>query len=130
MRASTAPVTSRMRSARVDFPWSMWAMIEKFRMLLAGAATSRALWGGGSDLRRRVPVGRGREHVLAAVMADRVEPSLRVQSAAEIAGRGHHPLLAVERPGDDLAPLGVHDDGAAVSEGLLGRERHREVLRE
>jgi hypothetical protein len=21
-----------MRSARVDFPWSMWAMIEKFRM--------------------------------------------------------------------------------------------------
>ena len=30
-----------MRSASVDFPWSMWAMIEKFRMLLAGAATRR-----------------------------------------------------------------------------------------
>jgi hypothetical protein len=28
-----------MRSASVDFPWSMWAMIEKFRILLAGAAT-------------------------------------------------------------------------------------------
>jgi hypothetical protein len=26
-----------MRSASVDFPWSMWAMIEKFLMLLAGA---------------------------------------------------------------------------------------------
>jgi hypothetical protein len=25
-----------MRSASVDFPWSMWAMIEKFRMLAAG----------------------------------------------------------------------------------------------
>src|SRR3954470_19016303 len=37
LRASTAPVTSRMRSASVDLPWSMWAMIEKFRMLLAGA---------------------------------------------------------------------------------------------
>ena len=30
--ASTAPVSSRMRSASVDLPWSMWAMIEKFRM--------------------------------------------------------------------------------------------------
>jgi hypothetical protein len=25
-------VSSRMRSARVDLPWSMWAMIEKLRM--------------------------------------------------------------------------------------------------
>src|SRR5207245_10939908 len=31
-RAETAPVASRMRSASVDFPWSMWAMIEKLRM--------------------------------------------------------------------------------------------------
>jgi hypothetical protein len=29
-----------MRSASVDFPWSMWAMIEKLRMLSAGAATA------------------------------------------------------------------------------------------
>jgi hypothetical protein len=27
-------VSSRMRSASVDFPWSMWAMIEKLRMWL------------------------------------------------------------------------------------------------
>src|SRR4051794_2278355 len=31
-RGSTVWVVSRMRSASVDFPWSMWAMIEKFRM--------------------------------------------------------------------------------------------------
>ena len=31
-RGSTVCVVSRMRSASVDFPWSMWAMIEKFRM--------------------------------------------------------------------------------------------------
>ena len=31
-RASTAPVISRIRSDSVDLPWSMWAMIEKFRM--------------------------------------------------------------------------------------------------
>ena len=30
----TDPVSSKKRSARVDFPWSMWAMIEKLRMLL------------------------------------------------------------------------------------------------
>jgi hypothetical protein len=26
-----------MRSASVDFPWSMWAIIEKLRMFRAGA---------------------------------------------------------------------------------------------
>src|SRR3954447_9684055 len=46
LRGSTAPVTSRMRSASVDFPWSMWAMIEKLRMLAAGART-RSMLGGG-----------------------------------------------------------------------------------
>ena len=30
--ASTVWVISRMRSASVDFPWSIWAMMEKFRM--------------------------------------------------------------------------------------------------
>jgi hypothetical protein len=29
-------VISRMRSARVDLPWSMWAMIEKLRMWSMG----------------------------------------------------------------------------------------------
>jgi hypothetical protein len=33
-REDTVWVISRMRSARVDFPWSMWAMIEKLRMRL------------------------------------------------------------------------------------------------
>src|SRR3954465_10990588 len=37
-RGSTVPVTSRIRSASVDFPWSMWAMIEKLRMCWSGRA--------------------------------------------------------------------------------------------
>src|SRR4051794_7905530 len=40
LRGSTVPVTSRMRSASVDFPWSMWAMIEKLRMCWSGWATA------------------------------------------------------------------------------------------
>src|SRR3954471_15359399 len=31
-RGATVWVISRMRSASVDLPWSMWAMIEKLRM--------------------------------------------------------------------------------------------------
>src|SRR3954447_26615792 len=36
-RGSTVWVSSRMRSASVDLPWSMWAMIEKLRMRLWAA---------------------------------------------------------------------------------------------
>src|SRR5436309_2311290 len=31
-RLSTSPVRSSIRSANVDLPWSMWAMMQKFRM--------------------------------------------------------------------------------------------------
>src|SRR5208283_1164183 len=33
-RAETVPVSSRRRSAKVDFPWSIWAMMEKFRIIV------------------------------------------------------------------------------------------------
>src|SRR3954462_15046389 len=43
LRPSTIPVTSSMRSASVDLPWSMWAMMQKFRMragsVVAGVVT-------------------------------------------------------------------------------------------
>src|SRR3954467_12535634 len=42
-RPSTSPVTSSIRSASVDLPWSMWAMMQKFRMragsVVAGVVT-------------------------------------------------------------------------------------------
>ena len=37
-RPSTMPVTSSMRSASVDLPWSMWAMMQKFRMSAGSVA--------------------------------------------------------------------------------------------
>src|SRR6266511_5928909 len=40
-RASTAPVSSRILSASVDLPWSMWAMIEKLRMRSIAATKGR-----------------------------------------------------------------------------------------
>ena len=33
VRSSTLLVSSRMRSDRVDLPWSMWAMMQKLRIL-------------------------------------------------------------------------------------------------
>src|SRR6266567_2292666 len=42
-RALTVPVSPRRRSASVDFPWSMWAMIEKFRMCLLASDTGDGL---------------------------------------------------------------------------------------
>ena len=43
LRPSTRPVTSSIRSASVDLPWSMWAMMQKFRMragsVVAGVVT-------------------------------------------------------------------------------------------
>jgi hypothetical protein len=42
-RAETAPVRSSRRSASVDFPWSMWAMIEKLRM--RAVSRSRRIYG-------------------------------------------------------------------------------------
>src|SRR5450759_9706 len=38
-RAATVPVTSRTRSASVDLPWSMWAMMLKLRMWSSAVTT-------------------------------------------------------------------------------------------
>jgi hypothetical protein len=38
----TAPVCSKSRSANVDFPWSMWAMMQKFRIRSGGVAGTRS----------------------------------------------------------------------------------------
>src|SRR3954447_3306187 len=77
-RGSTVFVISRMRSASVDFPWSMWAMIEKLRMCAWSAMDARLRIGavapGGSeqrDDRQRVVVG-DRDAVAARVL-DAVE---------------------------------------------------------
>ena len=45
-RGSTAPVISRRRSARVDFPWSMWAMMLRQRIRLSSVKGSILAAGG------------------------------------------------------------------------------------
>src|SRR3954464_1978369 len=57
-RLSTRPVRSSIRSANVDLPWSMWAMMQKFRMRAGSVDTHHR----GMSRRRRLPLlggGRG-----------------------------------------------------------------------
>src|SRR5258707_11580697 len=42
-RALTAPVSTRIRSARVDFPWSIWAATTMFRIELGSVTSSPGL---------------------------------------------------------------------------------------
>src|SRR6266480_1558101 len=48
-RGPTVCVSSRIRSASVDLPWSMWAMIEKLRMWAWSAITARVFRDRSSD---------------------------------------------------------------------------------
>src|SRR3712207_1441906 len=69
-RGSTAPVSSRMRSASVDFLWSMWVMIEKLRMLAVGAATANEYASGSAACPQQVVhlLLLAHDHVLQAVL--------------------------------------------------------------
>src|SRR5699024_6655526 len=48
-RSSTTPVSCSMRSARVDLPWSMWAMMQKLRSS-SGAVAAGAIADVSSEL--------------------------------------------------------------------------------
>src|SRR4051812_7218034 len=80
-RGSTVFVISRMRSASVDLPWSMWAMIEKLRMCAWSAMDARLRIGAGA--RRGSERGRDRERL---VVGDRDAVAARVLRAGERAG--------------------------------------------
>src|SRR5690349_8979746 len=97
-RGSTVFVISRMRSASVDFPWSMWAMIEKLRMCAWSAMDTRLRIGGeacgGSERRRdRQRLVAGDRDAVAARVLDAVERPV---------GAGHEGRigLALDRHGD------------------------------
>src|SRR3954451_10243577 len=79
----------------------------------------------------RVLLDSRHENVLAAVVADGVEPALRVQTQAEVAVGDHDPLLVVQGAGDHVAVRGLADRCPAAAEHLLAlRKRDREVVRE
>src|SRR3954447_15744135 len=73
---------------------------------------------------------RGKQHVLAPVVAHGIEEALGVQAHAQVAVGHDHALLAPERAGDDGALAGFDDRRAAVAEDIAVRQLGREVVGE
>ena len=103
LRPSTMPVTSSIRSASVDLPWSMWAMMQKFRMragsVLAGVVTVPPSSHGtrlGPGDRRKPPCGRSRRTAGwgpaddAGILADRSAGALRPDALSEVLPPARH----------------------------------------
>src|SRR6476469_6308868 len=113
-RSSTTPVSCSIRSARVDLPWSMWAMMQKFRMTegsvrpgagtLAGGVTDevpRGTFQAGTGERSSSHAGRcepesaGRagEEVGERGRVDRGRVAQHLPVVRREGGRGEHPQL-------------------------------------
>src|SRR5688572_16030153 len=86
-RRAIVPVSSSRRSASVDLPWSMWAMMEKFRMRSGVLIVSEVLLEEAADL-----VGFGAGHGLRDEPLHRVvlEAADRLLDAQEHARRDAH----------------------------------------
>ena len=123
-RGSTAPVISRMRSASVDFPWSMWAMIEKLRMLRGGRRHG-AFEYGDRQTDRGLVVGSDMD-VVRAVFAAFTERDVEgvlahaapTSSSAPVTGDHAGPDRALPRPRRPAPVLPRRGRG-------LGRAAHR-----
>ena len=103
-RAATASVTSRMRSASVDLPWSMCAMIEKLRMRPCSIPSAMVL---GPVVRGRGRSGRGQTAPPPRVGShslrprDRGYPRIgagRVTRLSQLSGKFGRPAAAPGRP--------------------------------
>ena len=118
-RGSTVFVISRMRSASVDFPWSMWAMIEKLRMC-AWSAMRRVT---GYGARRGVPRGRR--------VVER-QPDQRVVHERPDRDREHRraePDGAAERPSDAQAVISIPARAAKTGTPRAASPGHEAVAR-
>src|SRR4051795_8882002 len=86
-RLSTSPVRSSIRSANVDLPWSMWAMMQKFRMRAGSVDTHHR---GTSRRSRRPLLGGG-------------------WGGGRMSGMGIGPAAEGVRVAYDALPPAVHD---------------------
>src|SRR5690348_10739640 len=112
-RAETASVISRMRSASVDLPWSMCAMIEKLRILLWSMAGAMVLAAARGLFAREVDES---ARASALLDHDRAEPRMP---------EGHHELVAEPHAHRELVIL-ARDDGALHA--LLGPDLEADAL--
>ena len=106
-RAATVAVISSMRSASVDLPWSMWAMIAKLRMFEAGVSASRST---ARSLLALLPVGGARSAVAVAQRSAAAKGRRRFMlllrcSATSVLGAPLQRYVRFRRPSDVLQGL-------------------------
>src|SRR3954467_1294714 len=94
-REATVWVISRMRSASVDLPWSMWAMIEKLRMRLWSDKRPPRIEVGGRALGREA-----HRHLDPAVagVGDRRRPRAAGAGAGRSLSGGRRAQAAYDQP--------------------------------
>src|SRR5436190_7989254 len=117
-RASIVCVTSSRRSARVDLPWSMCAMIEKFRNRDWGMATRRECTGSHPSHRRsrRGGIALRRAHLVQ----DAVGATLEEERVTDDRTSG----CRAETPGGSMSARRPVDPGAIrTMEGTHERRR-------
>src|SRR6478609_2536952 len=128
-RSSTTPVICSMRSARVDLPWSMWAMMQKLRIASCGVACGCSAMRARGDTSGWVPCVGGQGTVLQCPTIHGCRsrtPQQRDRPVEGLAGRaldvGPHPdalpgaaVAGVPGPGHRHGELelGVHGDALA-----------------
>ena len=134
-RASTTPVSCSMRSASVDLPWSMWAMMQKLRMIgrdRCDRATSAVRSRGCDPSDFRVPcvLRRFASHCadssMVACRRRRARQSL-AQLAASAASRAARPAARAvrPRPGPPRAARAANDPSSSARTRPGAAPRHR-----
>src|SRR3954462_4723027 len=126
-RASTTSVSCNIRSARVDLPWSIWAMMQKLRMLAGAVDPGRMAPIGGTVVRSRGVGGQAwrRRRITPALLsshADRQRLADRVAFGRQRLHRQRRRALGAVRPyGVAAGPLGlVQRDVGGVHQILAG----------
>src|SRR3954451_7053767 len=100
LRSSTTPVSCSMRSASVDLPWSMWAMMQKLRMMAGSVRPGGGACGGAigwlaTYCSRRKDLGSGPGH-------PPTEPWLRTKRRHQ-----REPVLVCRHEADEWGRRGV-----------------------
>ena len=130
-RAATVPVSSRMRSASVDLPWSMCAMMEKLRMWSSEVTTANDT----GSRRGGSPAWAAAYTMLASLdgyVADErgefgwAEPDEEVHRFDQRLGAADHRHVPANSRMYEV--MAVWDDPAALAASVSPRQRARDVV--
>src|SRR5215471_8139161 len=128
-RASTAPVSSSRRSASVDFPWSMWAMMLRQRMR-SSDVTIRPLSPirAGASVLDRFPAVTARVVVVGSANVDLVWHGERLPAPGETVTDGEF-VQVLGGKGANQAAAAAALGAEVLFVGCVGADDHGDLVR-